>query len=261
MYGKIFDSIYDGTLRANWKALVTFQQLIVLSDADGIVDMTQYALHGRTGIPLDIIEEGIKHLSEPDPNSRSKTEDGRRIVLIDPNRPWGWKLVNHQHYKELRTAEDRREYMQQYMRDYRKNNPPNQGPSKQESLPELTVKDGKPELAPLADTDTDTDTDIKKNSRKNVPFFDIVNLYHQKLPELPSVVKLTASRKSHIRQRWIEDLKDLDAWGKYFDIIRTSPFLMGKVKPTNGHRQFRATLDWLCNSENICNVMEGKYHG
>lgn len=109
MYGKIFDSIYDGTLRANWKALVTFQQMIVLSDADGVVDMTPEAIHGRTGIPLDIINEGIKHLSKPDPHSRTLDEDGCRIKLLDDHRPWGWYLVNHHKYKSLQDSDTVRE--------------------------------------------------------------------------------------------------------------------------------------------------------
>ena len=109
MYGKIFDSIYDGTLRANWQALVTFQQLIILADKDGFVDMTPHAIHGRTGIPFDIIEAGLEHLSKPDPHSRSNTEDGRRIVLLDEHRQWGWRLVNHAYYNKLRSAEEKRQ--------------------------------------------------------------------------------------------------------------------------------------------------------
>lgn len=108
MYGKIFDSIYDGTLRAHWQGLVTFQQLIILADKDGIIDMTPHAIHGRTGIPLEIIESGLDHLSKPDPYSRSSAEEGRRIVLLDEHRPWGWRLVNHDYYNKLRSAEEKR---------------------------------------------------------------------------------------------------------------------------------------------------------
>lgn len=109
MYGKIFDSIYDGTLRTNWQALVTFQQLIILADKSGVVDMTPHAIHGRTGIPMEIIEAGLDHLSKPDPYSRSNEEEGRRIVLIDDCRPWGWRLVNHGYYNRLRSMEEKRE--------------------------------------------------------------------------------------------------------------------------------------------------------
>lgn len=70
--------------------------------------MTPHAIHGRTGIPLEIIESGLDHLSKPDPYSRSSAEEGRRIVLLDEHRPWGWRLVNHDYYNKLRSAEEKR---------------------------------------------------------------------------------------------------------------------------------------------------------
>jgi hypothetical protein len=113
MYGKVFASMYDGTLatKGPWQALVTFQQMIVLADKDGVVDMTADAIARRTSIPREIIEIGIKELSEPDDESRSPVEDGRRIVLLEPHRTWGWQIVNYAKYAALRSAEERREYM------------------------------------------------------------------------------------------------------------------------------------------------------
>ena len=121
MYGKIFASMYDGTLatRGPWQALVTFQQMIVLAEFDGTVDMTPEALSRRTTIPLDIITIGLAALEAPDDQSRSDNENGRRIVRLDPDRPWGWRIVNHAHYRAIRTAEERREYMRQYQRQRR----------------------------------------------------------------------------------------------------------------------------------------------
>lgn len=109
MYGKIFESMYDGTIAANWKALITFQQMIVLSDQHGVCDIHPPALAKRTGIPLEIIEEGIAYLEKPDIYSRSQEHEGRRIVLLDDHRPWGWSIVNHKHYRDLSSTEDRRE--------------------------------------------------------------------------------------------------------------------------------------------------------
>lgn len=113
MYGKVFDSMFDGTLasRGPWQALVTFQQMIVLANPDGMVDMTADAIARRTSIPLEIIELGIAKLMEPDPRSRTPDEDGRRIVLLDDHRDWGWKIVNHAKYQAMRSAAERREYL------------------------------------------------------------------------------------------------------------------------------------------------------
>lgn len=109
MYGKIFASMYRGTLYGHWEAIVTMQQLIVLADADGIIDMTPQAIAAHTSIPLDIITKGISKLEEADPYSRTPGEDGRRIVGIDEHRPWGWQIVNYLKYKHLKDSDEVRE--------------------------------------------------------------------------------------------------------------------------------------------------------
>lgn len=116
MYAKIFTQIYDGTLvtRGPWEALVTFQQMLVLADLDGNVDMTSGAIARRTTIPLEIIEKGILCLLGPDAESRTPSENGRRIVPLCDDRSWGWRIVNYKHYRDMKREEDRREYHREY---------------------------------------------------------------------------------------------------------------------------------------------------
>lgn len=114
------------------------------------------------------------------------------------------------------------------------------------------------------DTDTDLDTEkpkplVETHVSTAVPFEEILNLYHQSLPELPRCIKLTKQRKGYIRQRWQEDFPDLDSWETFFGYVRQSKFLMGKAPPRNGGEPFRATLDWLCKPENCVKVVEKKY--
>lgn len=108
MYGKLFSSMYDGTLYGHWQAIVAFQQMIVLCDADGLIDMTPQAIAARTSIPLEIIQEGIKILEQPDPYTRTPGEDGRRIVCLDTHRPWGWRIINYHVYRDLVALADKR---------------------------------------------------------------------------------------------------------------------------------------------------------
>ncbi len=116
MYGKVFSQMYDGTLatKGPWQALVTFQQMIVLCDRTGIVDMTAEAISRRTTVPLDVIQIGIAALEAPDPASRTPGSDGRRIVRLRDHTDWGWQLVNFEYYRGLRSAEERREYHREY---------------------------------------------------------------------------------------------------------------------------------------------------
>lgn len=118
MYGKLFSSMYDGSLAmvGPWEALVTFQQMVILADYEGFVDMTAEAISRRTIIPLEIIKKGIAELEAPDPQSRDVTNEGRRIERISDNRDWGWKVLNYTKYRQIRNAEERRAYMRDYMK-------------------------------------------------------------------------------------------------------------------------------------------------
>lgn len=109
MFGKLFSSMYDGSLHGHWKATIALQQLVILSNRHGEVDMTCEAIAARTGIPLEILRTGISELERPDPESRGPAEEGRRIVRLEPSRSWGWRIVNYLYYRNLATAEDKRE--------------------------------------------------------------------------------------------------------------------------------------------------------
>ena len=151
MYGKVFDSIYDGTLYGHWEAIVTMLQMIVLATPDGIVDMTPQAIAARTSIPFDIIEKGLKFLAEPDPYSRTPGDDGKRIVLLDDHRPWGWRLVNHWKYQKLRDMKQKREADRVRIADKRKKN-----------KDVATQSQG---VANVAHSDSDSDSDSTKALR------------------------------------------------------------------------------------------------
>jgi hypothetical protein len=115
VYGKLFKQMYDGSLsKAGWQAVVTLQQLVILADKHGTVDMTPEAISRLTTIPLEHIQVGLDALEQPDPESRTPGEDGRRIVRLSAGRVWGWRIVNYEHYRAIRSAEERREYHKEY---------------------------------------------------------------------------------------------------------------------------------------------------
>jgi len=119
MFAKLFQSMYDGTLgtRGPWEALVTFQQMLILADRFGDVDMTIEVIQRRTQIPLEILTRGVEELLKPDPDSRDTSERGRRIVPLEDSRSWGWHIVNYGRYSQIRSAEERREYKANWYRE------------------------------------------------------------------------------------------------------------------------------------------------
>lgn len=109
MFGKVFASLYQGTLRGRSREILVFTNMIACADRDGFVDKHPRAIAEETGLSLEDVAAAIEHLEAPDPESRSPAEDGRRIARIDDHRTWGWRIVNHLKYRTMRDEEARRE--------------------------------------------------------------------------------------------------------------------------------------------------------
>jgi hypothetical protein len=119
VFVKVFTQILDSSIADCYLTRFVFEDFLKLADKEGLVDMTASAIARRTNVPLEIVTRSIEKLSEPDPLSRSLDEDGRRIVPIDPQRPWGWRIVNYVHYRNIRDDEARKEYFRERKREQR----------------------------------------------------------------------------------------------------------------------------------------------
>jgi hypothetical protein len=200
MYGKIFDSMYKGTLYGQWEAIVTFQQMIVLCDEDGIIDMTPPAISATTSIPREIIERGIEILQEPDKYSRSPAEEGRRIILIDPERPWGWRIVNHAFYKNLASREDKKKADRDRIAAKRAE----EKSSEINDVAECRAMSR--EVADVAHTDTDTDTDTNTKIKDIGHFEKFWEAYPKKVKRKPSLEVWRRKKLDSLKDRILQDI-------------------------------------------------------
>lgn len=121
MYGKVFETMYTGSMVG--KGALTFAvwgYVIAMMRPDRVVgaqvELNPKLLDTILGEPEAEIIEVINRLCEPDPESRTKTEGGRRLVRLGQ---FSYRVVNGQHYRQIRTEEERREYMRNWMRDKR----------------------------------------------------------------------------------------------------------------------------------------------
>jgi hypothetical protein len=105
-YTPVFDTVYDGTLCGKWPTLPVWLSILPMADWRGHIDLTPEAISARTGWPMELLLAGIKQLCEPDPRSRSKNDDGRRLVLLDEHRDWGWRVINIQKYRNIASGKD-----------------------------------------------------------------------------------------------------------------------------------------------------------
>ena len=93
------------------------------------------------------------------------------------------------------------------------------------------------------------------SAKPQIPYQQIVDAYHEALPELPRAVAMSDSRKRLIKSRWLEMLKskrpdgtrrytDIESgiawWGLFFKIAGTNSFWMGE-----NNRGWTANFDWL----------------
>jgi hypothetical protein len=80
--------------------------MLALADRRGYVGASLPGLAHQARVPIEAVEKALSRLSSPDPHSRSKELDGRRI--IDAER--GWLIVNYGKHRGFRDFDERREY-------------------------------------------------------------------------------------------------------------------------------------------------------
>jgi hypothetical protein len=251
MYGKVFSQMYEGSLYGQWEAIVTFQQMIVLCDAEGYVDMTPPAIAARTSIPLDIILKGIELLESPDKYSRTPDCDGRRIELVDPNRPWGWRIVNYLKYRQMASAEDKREADRKRIADKRAS-------ERDRTRQDATSSEVSQTVADVAHVEAEAEA--KKIYGASPLAHDLViEAFHEILPELPRVKSWPERRRQKLRARIAERVKQgkpadtVDYWRSLFRKVAGSDFLCGRKT------DWRADLEWLLESKHFDKLIEGGY--
>lgn len=108
MYGKLFASLYHGTLRGHAHEILVFSNMIAHADKDGYVDKHWRAIAEECGLSVDEVKAACQKLEAPDPESRSAEADGARIIRVDDHRAWGWRITNYAKYRAIRSEEDRR---------------------------------------------------------------------------------------------------------------------------------------------------------
>lgn len=99
-YTPVFSTVFDGTLHGRWPQTGVWLALLAMADRHGYVDRSPPAIASDIGIDVPALMGCIEEFCAPDAMSRTRDCDGRRLELIDPERPWGWRIINHGKYRE-----------------------------------------------------------------------------------------------------------------------------------------------------------------
>ncbi len=118
-YTKLFGSILDSTI---WQEApetrLVWITMLAMKDWRQVVEASVPGLAKRAGVSLEACELALEKLEGPDPYSRTKEHEGRRIERVDG----GWYILNGVKYRERMSADDRKEYKRVKAAEYRARN-------------------------------------------------------------------------------------------------------------------------------------------
>jgi len=161
-YTKLFNSIVTSTIVSEPVATRwLWVTMLAESDANGCVWASVPGLARVANLTIDEVEAGLKCFLSPDPYSRTKDNDGRRIEEVDG----GWRLLNHAKYRVKLSQEERKNYQRDWDRRHRGKKPPTQEHEQSDNFRQFPTASDSARQNPTnpthTDTDTDTDTEAK----------------------------------------------------------------------------------------------------
>jgi len=117
MFGKHFKQMYTGSMAGSGPVVFALWGYIISNaDEEGNVEVNKRIVATAIGCSVEDIALALQFLQQPDPDSRSTEEQGKRLVQEGP---FAYRIVTYQRYRLMRSNDDRREYMREYMRKYR----------------------------------------------------------------------------------------------------------------------------------------------
>jgi len=115
-YTKLFSSILTSTIwQEDSDTKIVWVTMLALADAQGFVDATVPGLAHIAGVSVEKTREAIQKFLSPDPDSRTKHDQGRRIEQVNG----GWRILNYAYYREKRDPEERKVYQREWDRQHR----------------------------------------------------------------------------------------------------------------------------------------------
>lgn len=115
-YTKLFQDIVASTI---WgeddKTRIVWITMLALKDSQHFVSASVPGLARQANVTLEDCERALEKLEGPDPHSRSREHEGRRIEKTEG----GWIILNGEKYRQRMSKDERREYLRQKQAEYR----------------------------------------------------------------------------------------------------------------------------------------------
>jgi hypothetical protein len=116
MYGKSYESMYEGSMVGAGINVFAVWNYIITKARGGAVEINPRLLAFTLGGKEDEVVAALEFLQQPDPISRSKDCEGRRLIK---DGQFQYRVVNWEKYQEIKNAADKREYNRVKQAEYR----------------------------------------------------------------------------------------------------------------------------------------------
>lgn len=105
-YTKLFGSILESTIWLESPPVkIVWITMLAMCDRDGVVEASVPGLAKRAGVERGHCEQALALFLAPDPDSRTRDYEGRRIEPVYG----GWRLLNYDVYRERASKEEKQE--------------------------------------------------------------------------------------------------------------------------------------------------------
>ncbi len=116
-FTKLFNTIVTSTIwQEDDKTRIVWITMLAISDPYGIVSASIPGLASVANVSVDETRLAVKNLLSPDPDSRTKDYEGRRIEDIDG----GWRILNYVKYRKMLSEAERADYKAKWIREKRR---------------------------------------------------------------------------------------------------------------------------------------------
>ena len=135
MYGKFFASCFTGSMMGAGPVVFAVWGYVIANACKSTMELNPKLLATMIGCDEQQIVDAIAYLCAPDPASRTKDNDGRRLTK---EQGFQYFVVNHDKYRKLVNEEERREYFRDRKRIQR-NRIENVQPTVQDNIGHSTM--------------------------------------------------------------------------------------------------------------------------
>lgn len=161
MYTKLANSILTSTVwMESDQTRIVWLTLLAMCDKNGEVQASIPGLANVARVNLEDCEKAINLFLSPDPYSRTKTDEGRRIEEIEG----GWCVLNHEKYRDLASDSDTKRKAAERQKRFRERQKRN-GENVTSNAKSVTGR-YKSHQNSHADTDADTELTTKSTPQR-----------------------------------------------------------------------------------------------